>query len=205
MVKVRKYSRKRVQPKKMKGGVDTPTPPLLNVSDLNVSDLNVSDLNVSDINENLQQGEQQGWVNPDYSGNTTFQSDISDGEPFAIGQQNVNLPFFEDIEEIPLEENFDLPDDENDLNLSLDNSENTTMETNDSIISMGGKKRTKRSKKKIKKSKKKPKKKSNKTRKNVKKRQRGGDNMDIEYLNPNDRDKKDYDQMINSLNWTPKQ
>jgi len=49
--------------------------------------------------------------------------------------------------------------------------------------------------------------KSKKTRKHRRRRQHGGETNTIttEYLNPNDRDKKDYDQMLNMLNYNPKQ
>ena len=79
-----------------------------------------------------------------------------------------------------------------------DDEYNTTLE------SVGGKRKTKRRSTNKRHTNKRKTKKSKKTRK-YRRKQRGGDSIDTEYLNVNERDKKDYDQMINSLNWDPKQ
>jgi len=172
----------------MIGGVDTPTPPSLHLSDLDVS------------GESLNNTEQSDDVfNPYYSGDTTINSN-----DWSIGQQNEleqNFPYFGE-EPIPQAE-LHVLDDDIDLDLSIDNSINTTKETllDDSI---GGKRKTKRRSTNKRHTNKRRTKKSKKTRK-YRRKQRGGDSMDTEYLNVNERDKKDYDQMINSLNWDPKQ
>jgi hypothetical protein len=93
---------------------------------------------------------------------------------------------------------------------AIPGSEQNTLSDDSSVnpLELGGKRKSKRrsSTKKSKKSKKT--KKSRKTRKNKKRKHRGGadtPSMTTEYLNVNDRDKKDYDQMLNTLNWNPKQ
>ena len=75
---------------------------------------------------------------------------------------------------------------------------------NNTLESVGGKIKTKRRSTNKRHTNKRKTKKTKKTRK-YRRKQRGGDSMDTEYLNVNERDKKDYDQMINSLNWDPKQ
>ena len=57
----------------------------------------------------------------------------------------------------------------------------------DNSITLGGKRKSRKNKKK-----------QEKTRKNKKKQEKTSQCV-------NDRDKKDYDQMLNTLNWNPKQ
>ena len=193
MGKHRRYSRKRTHRKnrrrsrKMIGGVDTPTPPSLHLSDLD--DVSGESLN------NTEQSDD--GFNPHYSGDTTINSN-----DWSIEQQNQLEQNFPNFDEDPIPQSeLNVLDDDIDLDLSIDNSINTTKETllDDSI---GGKRRKRRTSKR--RTNKRRTKKSNKTHK-YRRKQRGGDSMDTEYLHVNERDKKDYVQMINSLNWDPKQ
>lgn len=101
------------------------------------------------------------------------------------------------------EEN-DMDDDEPGVLFSDDEDDDDDDEYNTTLESVGGKRKTKRRSTNKRHTNKRKTKKSKKTRK-YRRKQRGGDSMDTEYLNVNERDKKDYDQMINSLNWDPKQ
>lgn len=167
----------------MRGGVDTQS--VLNDSQFSLpgQGLNMSDLNVtgqSEISDNSQPGQGfQNWENPDYSGNTTFDSyqsnnnnqsqsfdsmpSISEAESIAT----VEGPFDGDISMIEEDDNGSVVGD-------IDIDENTPP--------FGGKRRTKR--RRTNKSKKE--KKSKKTRKYRKRRQLGGQNMTTEEINPND-------------------
>jgi hypothetical protein len=218
MAKHRRYSRKRGQrrnrraSRKMRGGVDSPNQssvagPGLNMSDLNVSGqssvagpgLNMSDLNVSgqsnisaQSDANNQQG-LQGWVNPDYSGNTTFetyegqQSNNSDFSlPSVSEEESIVTPDFGDISGISAESNDNNVVDDDDMNFSFD--------------SLGGKRRSLAKQTKRKTNKRKSKK-SKKTRKHRKRRQYGSGFTTSITTNPIAYKEDEYDQFKNALNY----
>ena len=188
----RRYSRKRSQRRhrrnrtnrkysmKMRGGVDTPS--VLNDSQMSLpgQGLNLSDLNVtgqSEISDNSQPGQGfQNWENPDYSGNTSFESYQSNNNNQS--QSFDSMPSLSEAESIATEEvpfDGDISMIEEDDNGSvvgdIDIDENTPP--------FGGKRRT--NKRKTKKSKK-----TKKTRKYRKRHQYGGQNMTTADMNPND-------------------
>jgi hypothetical protein len=169
---------------KMKGGVDTPSMQELNLSDLNVS-------GQSNISEGSMDLEQQSFDNPDYSGDTTL-----DTNGLSIGQdQTLNFGDIDEINSIGEENDFNMGD----LDLSGDDSPNTTMDN-----SLGGKRRSKRrtNKRKSKKTKKtKKSKKSKKTKKTKKTRKRrqcgGGFTTSIDTVLDNDEQEyKDYKNLM---------
>lgn len=204
----------------MIGGVDSPNQSSvsgqgLNMSDLDVSGqssvvgpgLNMSDLDVSgqsNISDqpndvNIQQGF-QGWVNPDYSGNTTFetyQSQQSNNSGFSLPSvlEQESIATSVGSEQGPFDADISMiSDDEEDVGYMSDGS-------NDEQPPFGGKRRTLAKKNKRKTNKRKTKK-SKKTRKNRKRRQRGGDGFTTSITtNPIAYKEDEYDQFKNALNY----
>lgn len=194
MAKHRRYSRRKSQRRnrrnrryslKMRGGVDTQS--ILNDSQNSLpgQGLNMSDLNVtgqSQISNQSQPGEGfQNWENPDYSGNTSFESYQSDNNE---SQSFDSIPSLSEAESIATdEEPFD-----GDISM-IEEDENGSVVGDmdvDQDVSFGGKRR-RSNKRKTKKSKKTKKtKKSKKTKTHRKRSQRGGQTMTSEDMNPND-------------------
>lgn len=211
MAKHRRYSKKRnikrnrKGSRKIHGGIGSLDNSFGNFSNINpdsqsmvamdVGELDLSNpnLSISGNQSSYLENPPSGFLDSADAGDTTINT-----QDWSIQQEN--LPNFNNIEPIPQEEEFDL-DDTPELDLSQNSDGNTTMATNISQGSYGGKRRKinkrKTNKRKTKKLK--------KTRKNRKRKQQGGYNTDTEELNPISYKEDEYDQMKNLLNWNPKQ
>lgn len=113
--------RRRISKKRgMYGGLNTPP-------DVSQGSMNLSELNVSNPAEPIPQGEPipqnnwMNWENPDYSGNTSFESDMSlnnsqTDNSMGSFESNASEPFDTDISMIEPE------DDVNEMDVELDES-----------------------------------------------------------------------------------